>query len=47
MKAFRSTKQDCVCAVYPAARITAVLHAADGLVVSVRALCVRIPVPEA
>ena len=41
MKAMKNT------AVYPAARITHRLDAADVLVVSVRALPVRITVPEA
>lgn len=41
MKNMRST------AVCPAARITRLLDAADVLVVSVRALSVRITVPEA
>ena len=47
MKAFEMAKQNRFHAVYPAARVRPVLDAAEALAVSVRALSVRITVPEA
>lgn len=51
MKAFGMAKQNRFHAVYPAARVRPVvrpvLDAAEALAVSVRALSVRITVPEA
>lgn len=47
MKAFGMAKQNRFHAVYPAACVRPVLDAAEALAVSVRALSVRITVPEA
>ena len=47
MKAFGMAKQNRSHAVYRAARVRPVLDAAEALAVSVRALSVRITVPEA